>query len=773
MNKNKSKEKEYKFIGKIQKCVYSLSDFKVYAVDVNTIEYPEIQLNKYHNCSISGDLPELLTGIKYEITATQQETKYGIGYKVINIRREVPKNLYDMKVFLNEILSQKQVETLWSEYPDIVERVKNNRLDDIDLNKLHGIKKYTFNKIKEKIIENYYLSDLITEFQGYLNLSIIKKLYEKYSSVEKLKENLRINPYDCLTDISGIGFKTADSILLEIEKVSKDNINNGKEPIINFTFKLKSSEQRCLAYLLHILKENENNGHTKMNLADLRMLCINSMPECSHHFIAAIKCDKIYYNKITMDVALRRTYKTELYIADIIKNNIINNKNIWNYDIEKYRYVNNTTMTDEQIQTLLNICKYNISILNGCAGSGKSCCVQTIIKMLTDNNKSFLLMSPTGKAAKVLSEYTKEEVKTIHRGLGYNPTEEYPWTFNENNKLETDIVIIDEFSMVDIFLLEKLLNAINFKKTKLLLIGDSYQLPSVGAGNLLHDFIQSKIIPTNTLTQIFRYNEGGLMKIATDVRLCKIYLNKEMKSQLTTFGENKDYTFIDVAPDQISKNVIALYKKLIDKGNHIEDIQILTAKNVGECGTAVLNNMIQKVANPNYGSEICIKSGDTTFYKGDLIIQKINNYHAEIFTENPLNNLFESEESDLLDTKKNTAFVANGESGVIKEISNSCVIINFDGICVKYNRNDMCMVNLGYAITIHKSQGSAFNNIIVCTPQSHSFMLNSNILYVALTRMKKRCFHLGTLQTVNIAIKKKANLERNTFIQQLLKINKI
>lgn len=771
MNKNNSKEKEYKFIGEVQKCVYNSPNFKVYAVDVSIIEYPEIKLNKYNNCSISGDLPKLSTGVKYEVTATQQETKYGIGYKVVNIRRENPRSLHDMKLFLNEILTPQQVEVLWNTYPDIVERIKNNNLDDIDLNKLHGIKEYTFNKIKEKIVENYYLSDLVTEFQGYLNLSVLKKLYQKYSSVEKLKEKLKINPYDCLTDVSGIGFKTADNILLEIEKVSQKNIADGKEPIINFDSDLKSSNQRCQAYLLYVLQENENNGHTKMNLAYLRSMCIKAMPECSHNFITAVKCNKIYYNKSTMDVALRKTYDTEVYIANTIKNNIINSKKIWEYDIEKYRYINNTTMTDEQMQTLSNVCKYNISILNGCAGSGKSCCVQAIIKMLTTNNKSFLLMSPTGKAAKVLAEYTKEKAKTIHRGLGYNPTLNYPWTFNENNKLKTDIIIIDEFSMVDIFLLEKLFDAIDFSKTKLLFIGDSSQLPSVGAGNLLYDFIQSKVIPTNTLTQIFRYNEGGLMKVATDVRFCKPYLNKEMKSKVTTFGENQDYTFVDLPTDLIPKNTVALYKKLLEKGNHIEDIQILTAKNVGECGTVALNNMIQKVANHNFGSETCIKSGDTTFYKGDLIIQKVNNYSAEIADENSLDNSV-TEQTDSPDAPTNTAFVANGESGIITEISNSYVIINFDGIRVKYNRNDMSMVSLGYAISIHKSQGSAFNNIIVCTPQSHNFMLNSNILYVALTRMKKNCFHLGTLQTVNIAVKKKANLERNTFMQQLLKTDK-
>ena len=757
------KEKEYKFSGKVVRCTYDTPDFKIFALDVDKEKYPNIKHNKYGNVTILGELHELTAGVDYEIVAVEQTTKYGMSYKVLNIKRDMPTTAEDMYLFLSEILTPNQAKVLYDNYPDIVQRVKENRLDDIDLNKLKGIKEYTFNVIKNKIIENFCLADLVIEFQGYLNLSIIKKIYNKYSSIDVLKKKLRADPYKCLCGLAGVGFKTADGILLEMEKASKDNISKGKKPIIEFETDLKTSPQRCLSCLLYLLSENENDGHTKMNLADLRKACMQLVPACSHHFVEAVKSDSIYYNKDTMDVALKKTHDVEYHIAKTLLRYLKENNNVWDCDIEKYRTVNGSVLSDEQIQAVDNVCKYSISILNGAGGTGKSFSTQAVINMLKDHRKSFRLFSPTGKAAKVLADYTKESASTIHRGLGYVPIEN--WTFNADNKLCCDIVIIDEFSMVDIWLFKRVIDAIDFKTTKLLMIGDNAQLPSVSCGNLLHDFMETKLIPTVTLTKVFRYGEGGLMKVATDVRFCKTYLSSSMKSKMTAFGENKDYTFVDLASEVIPQNVVGLYKKLLDMGNSIENIQVLTAKNVGDCGTVVLNNMIQKVANPNYGSQVFMKVGDTTYFEGDLIIQKVNNYKAEL----DLNSLTEWEKEFYRNSDElPTAFIANGETGIIKAIYNTYVIIDFDGVCVKYYRNDMTMIGLGYSITIHKSQGSSIDNVILCTPQSHIFMLNSNLLYVGLTRMRKRCYHLGTLSSVNQAIGKKANLTRHTFMQQLL-----
>jgi exodeoxyribonuclease V alpha subunit len=764
--------KQYKFKGVVVRCTYNTPDYKIYAVDVSKIDYPDVKQNKYNNVSILGELSDLTLGVEYEITAEEQTNKYGTSYKVINIKRDMPTTAEGTYLFLSEILTENQAKVLVDNYPDIIQRVQNNNLADIDLSKLKGIGAKTFERVKDKIITNYCLMELVIEFKNVLSMNIIKRIYDEYSSIDKLKEKLKAKPYTTLTRVSRIGFKTADSIVLQLQK----------ENIIDFGFDIKTSPDRCLSCMLYLLEENENEGHTKMNLADLRQQCLKMVPSCAEHFVDVIKDENIYYNKDNMEVALRSTYETEKYIAVTILSNLKNENNVWDFDAQKYRAIGEFELSDEQTQILDVVCKNNIAILNGFAGAGKTASTQGIINMLKDNNKSFRLMSPTGRAAKVLHENTNEPASTIHRGLGYVPPNQ--WTFNEWQKLHCDIVIVDEFSMVDIWLFKKLLEAIDFKHTKLLLIGDNAQLPSVSCGNLLHDFMEANIIPTVTLNKIFRYSSGGLMKVATDTRCCKEYLTKDMKSKATTFGNNQDYMFIDLASESIPKNVVALYKKLLDNGSSIEDIQVLTAKNVGECGSVELNNMIQRIANPNYGSEVNMKVGDTTYYEGDLILQCVNNYNAEMVTVTTL----ASDEEDLFDDSPfgvdpfgvdyklnlygdnpQTAFVANGETGIIKEIYNTYVIVDFNGIFVKYYRNDMNMVKLGYAISIHKSQGGGFKKVILCTPQSHIFMLNSNLLYVGLTRMKEKLYHLGSLQSVNQSVKKKANLTRHTFMQNLLK----
>lgn len=755
-------EKEYKFSGKVVRCTYDTPDFRIFALDVDSKKYPDIKKNKYNNVTILGELHELTVGVTYEISAVEQLGKYGMSYKVLNIKRDVPTTEEDMYLFLSEILTPNQAKVLYENYPDIVQRVKENRLDDIDFNKLKGIKEYTFGVIKRKIIENFCLADLVVEFQGFLNLSMIKKIYAKYTSIEKLKEKLAQDPYKCLCGLAGVGFKTADGILLDMEKASKANIEKGKKPIIEFKSDLRTSPERCLSCLLYMLEENENNGHTKMNLADLRAEMMKLVPACANHFVTAVKADEIHYNKDTMDVALSRTYNLEHKIAQTILYVLHTKKDEWDCDIEKYRIVNGSTLSDEQMGAVANVCKYPISILNGAGGTGKSFSTQAVINMLKDHHKTFRLFSPTGKAAKVLADYTKENATTIHRGLGYTPM---GWGYNQEHKIMCDIVIIDEFSMVDIQLFKRVIDAVDFNTTKLLLIGDNAQLPSVSCGNLLHDFMETKLIPTTTLTKVFRYGEGGLMKVATDVRFCEPYLTSSMKSKMTTFGDNKDYTFVDLPSEVIPQNVVGLYKKLLEKGYSIDDIQVLTAKNVGDCGTIVLNNMIQKVANPNYGSEVFMKVGDTTYFEGDLVIQKVNNYKAEL----DLQHLSEWEK-DMYSASEDipTAFIANGETGIVREIYKSYCIIEFDGVFVKYYRADMQMISLGYSITIHKSQGSSIKIVILCTPQSHIYMLNSNLLYVGLTRMKEGCYHLGALNSINQAVKKKANLTRHTHMQELL-----
>lgn len=750
-------KKEVKFKCSVVRKTYDGGDFKIYAVDVDKNKYPDIKFTKYGNVTLIGEIHELGVGSNYEVAAVEQLSKYGYGYKVTNIKRDRPTNAEETYVFLREILTENQADVLCKVYPDIVDRVINNRLDDIDLNKTPGIKEYTFDVIKNKIVENFCLAEIVTEFQGMLTLSMVKKLHEKYSSVQMIKQKMREDPYKCLCGLARVGFKTADSILLELERESLESIKNGKKPIIEFNCDLKTSKQRCLSCVLYLLEENENNGHTVMDIVDLRNQCMKLTPACSDLFVDCIKHESIIYDRDTMNVALKSTYDTEQCIANAIIEGLRQNTK-WNFNIEKYRTVNNgCELSTEQIKILDYICKYNICILNGSGGTGKTFSTQSVIQMLKDNNKSYELFSPTGKAAKVLSENTGEQASTIHRGLGYMPPDK--WGYNEAEKMMCDVLIVDEFSMVDLRLFKHIIDAIDFKRTKLLMIGDNAQLPSVSCGNLLHDFMQSKMIPTVTLTKVFRYGEGGLMKVATDVRQCKQYLNN-INQQCTYFGDNKDYAFINVGSSTIVKNLIALYQKLLSSGKYnVDDIQVLTSYKKGDYGQIVINNQLQKIANKNYGSQDFMKVGDITYYKDDIIIQNTNNYHARIFYEDDF----------IPDDMPKETFIANGETGKIKKIDQNKVIIEFDDVLVEYDRSAMQMCGLGYCITIHKSQGSSIKVVLLITPAAHTYMLNSNLIYVGLTRMKERCFHFGDTTTVNRAIKKKANLSRNTFMQKLLK----
>lgn len=744
------KEKIVEFVGRVEKLVYisQESGWCIYAMDVDKEKYPYVKRNKYDNVSICGVIPDLSISLPYIIKAVLEDNKYGPTYKVDKMDIIRPKDGQEVYGFLREVLTENQAKVLYQYYPNIIDIVSDGRYSEVDLKKLKGIGEKTYNKIKDKITNNIVLFDLVSEFGGVLSLKTLKKLYDEYSSVEAIRRSLRTQPYKSLTNISGIGFKKADAILLELEK----------EKRINFGFDLRKSHHRCNACMEFYLNENQNEGNTRMDLKDLRTMVMNLVPECASHYVDCLKSEDFYYDKETYDVALRTTYNTEKEIAERI---ITANKNprVWNINWKSYQNKGEYPLTDEQISALGCICNNNIMILNGFGGSGKSATSGMIIKMLEDNDYTYDLMAPTGRAAKVLSDYTERPASTIHRGLGYMPPN---WSYNQDFPLKEDVVLVDEFSMTDIFLFKRLIDAIDFKKTKLILVGDSAQLPSVGPGNLLHDFILSKKIPTITLNKIFRYGEGGLMKVATDVRNMKQYLSN---NPFQAFGSNNDYSFISVPNDLIVGHAALLYKKLLNTYKP-EDILVLSAYNKGDCGTVTINNKLQAIANKDSTNKAFMQIGETKFLQNDIVIQTSNNYHATIYYEDMVFEDDNNMEYDHDGTQE--TFIPNGMIGKIIKIKGDCVVIDFDDVEVVYSREDMQNVSLGYCITIHKSQGGSAKIIILLSPSTHFYMMNSNLLYVGLTRTKEKCFHLGNINAINQSVKKKENYNRRTFMYKLL-----
>ena len=713
---------------------------------MNSFEYPQIQIGKYGTATIKGNVQELNLGVEYTVKAKEISDKYGVGYEVINIKREKPTTLAATRNFLYEILTPNQTDTLLEAYPDIVDRIMNNRLDDVDLNKTKGIKDYTFNVIKQKVIENFKLADLVEEFRGLFSLSIIKKLYDKYPSVEKIKEVIRTEPYECLCRLSGIGFKTADGMLLTLEKESKQCKENGKNPILFFGFDLKPSYQRAKACVDYILNENEANGNTYVKVGDLKKQFEILVPEAIANLPLILKGDNdVIFDRESLSVCRKETYETEKYIAEKIKEGLsINTK--WDCDCSKFRSLDGFDLTLDQCKTSEYMCIYNIVMLVGYGGAGKSSSTQAFVNLLKHYNKSFLLLAPTGRAAKVLAGFTGENAMTIHRGLGYMPPND--WNFNSEHPLPYDVVIVDEFSMVDIFLFKHLLEAIDFNRTKLLIIGDDAQIPSVGAGNVLYDLLCYKKIPTITLDKVFRYGKGGLSTVATDARTQTEYLDKNKKG-MQVFGEDQSYIFMPLQQDGIVDYTVKLYKTLLTKGYSVEDIAVLSCYNVGDYGVIELNKRLQEAVNPNPDAKIVF--GDSEFRLNDIVMNYANDYKAVLYNE------------EFLDDK-NTTFIANGESGMVDKIGHNSMVSNYDGTLIYYDKGKLKNIRLAYAITTHKSQGGQFKVVILITPRSHTFMLNSNLLYVGISRAKEKCYHLGEIKTVNNALKKKENFDRKTLL---------
>lgn len=753
------------------RCVYNSENFKVYACDIDKGKYPDIKVNGWGNVTISGACPELNIDCLYDIDGTEEKGKYGYGYKICFIKQKKPMGEEGLKQFLLGCgLSVDQTKEVVREYPNIISLVEKNQTDQIDIKKLHNIGEYRINVIIRKIEENFMLADVMNELGGYFDYNTIKKLYDEYHSTEEIIESIKTKPYESLCRINRIGFKTADTKLIQLERKIKENLKLGKEVPFEFDGDLRTSKDRCISALSYLLDENELNGNTIRDISKLKKELKSLVPECYNHFLDICKesneGNNFYLDKNTASLSNKITHMHEEYCGQIISEVINGNQNIWDIDVEKYRTNDDISLTDEQLKTLSMVCNNNISVLQGYAGSGKSASTLALIKLLEDNNKTFSLCAPTGRASKVLTNYTKRPASTIHRLLMFNPFD--GWVMNSENKLNCDIVIVDEVSMCDLSLFYHLLSAIDFTKTKLLMIGDSAQLPSVGAGNILFDIINSNKVPVNSLTRIFRYGSGGILTVATDIRESKQYL--QFNDTKKVFGEDNGYIFMSIPQETMLSKISALYKQLLNKGYSTEDILILSAYNKGAYGTVKINNMLQPIANKNYNSDDCFElktnakgktdESNIKFYVDDIVIETKNNYKAKLCNEDYQN------EYDMNYNSKLT-FIPNGEIGKIEKIEGKKVYIRFDKL-VCYDYDNMKSVKLAYSISVHKSQGGNAKIIILVTPKAHQYMLNSNLLYVGVTRASEKVIHFGEPKTINLSIKKKADTNRDTNLQNFL-----
>lgn len=613
----------------------------------------------------------------------------------------------------------------------LVEKFKFDVLDILEVKpmkicEIPGIGKSKAENIAQSFQSQKELKNIIGYLSSYnIPVSLILKIHKYYGS--QAHQILKNNPYQLAEDIWGIGFKTADKIAL----------NLGLE---------KNSPERIKAGIIYLLKEATESGHLYLPKSELFKKSIEIL-ECAENNIKnaltlLLKEEKILEEN--EEIFLKIFYQLEKKVAKRMKE--------FKYapilpeppaDVWEKIFKNSSLIFDPyQLQALREIIKEGILIISGGPGTGKTTTIQNILKVAEELKQRAVLACPTGRAAKRLTEACGRQAKTIHRLLEYSPQIQN-FKKNEENPLKADIIIIDEASMIDIFLFNSLLKAIP-KESRLILIGDADQLPSVGPGNILKDLIKSKTVKTIFLKNIFRQKEGSLIIINS-------HRINQGEYPIFEKGSN-DFVFLKITePQEILNKIIQLYTKTIPeklKLNPFSDIQILAPIHKGILGINNLNIELQKILNPPAPSKKEVRSIFFIFREGDKIMQIRNNYDKEVF---------------------------NGDIGQIKtiDLEEQELLIEFTGpdgpFMVKYDFTELDEITLAYACTIHKSQGSEYPCVIMPITTQHYIMLNKNLIYTGITRAKKNVVLVGTPKALHIGIKNQKTDNRYTKLAERLK----
>lgn len=625
----------------------------------------------------------------------------------------------------------------------IVDRFKEETLDILEnnierLQEIEGIGEKKFKIIYESYMEQKDLKDIVIYFQGHgMTTNQCIKIYKKFGVDSKAI--ILENPYILSDEISGIGFITADRIAksLGVELISPFRIQSG------------------IRYVLNQFSASGNTYMPKENLIEEvgKLLNVSSelVEENLYNLVleTKIKIEKI--NDIESVFSLPYYY-CELGVTNkIITLSIENFRNInadVEFEIKSFERKNNIKFAASQREAIVGAFENGIEIITGGPGTGKTTIIKAIIEIYENNGMKVLLGAPTGRAAKRMTESTGREAKTIHRLLEMGVSEDENSYFGkgEGEPLEADVVIIDEASMIDIMLMHSLLKAIKLG-TRLIIVGDVDQLPSVGAGNVLKDLIESNFIKVVRLKDIFRQGEASL--IVTNAHKIN---NGEMpyinRRDGDFFFENKEdleeilFTIIDLINRRLPK-----FNKGWDK---YRDIQILTPTRKGILGVQNLNNKLQEVLNPKASTKKEKELKEVIFREGDKVMQTKNNYSLKWVR---VNGNGESE----------GVGVFNGDMGFIQSINEeekTITIVFDDERKVVYDYIYLDELELAYAITIHKSQGSEFKVIITPAFMGSPFLMNKNLLYTAITRAKELVVVVGIPKALKYMVSNTKVMER-------------
>lgn len=683
-----------------------------------------------------GHIPQIHAGQQVELTGIWvSHPKFGKQFEVQQCVAQVPTSLAGLQKYLGSglikgigpIYAKKLVEVFGSNVLEIIDK-EPERLARVD-----GIGPKRLSQIVQGFKEQKEVSHIMVFLQDKgVSPTYAAKIYKtyKHESIALVQEN----PYRLAQDIWGMGFKTADQIAQQLG-IAKDSL------------------KRVKAGIIHIIGTELSNGHLYSQIPTLKEKVIalleveNSislepiLKQALHHLYDEDAIKLISYNDEHY-ITLTQYYLSEKGVATKIKK-LIESPSTVTVDANKlYQQLRtpastNAIMLNEEQQkgvlaTLLN----KITIITGGPGTGKTTLIKTLLGLLDEHQLSYKLAAPTGRAAKRITEGTGRIALTLHRLLEFDMAH-HGFSRNEKNALVLDFLIIDEASMIDIFLGHAILKAMPYN-AHLVFIGDVDQLPSVGAGNFLNDIIASQIVTTIRLKQIFRQAQDSLI-------IVNAHRINQGEFPLSTLPDaKKDFVFMRLdEPTMVHEQLITLFtQKLKRYGISSANTMVLVPMNRGSVGTHQLNHTLQNIINP-VSTTNQIMHGMYTYKMGDRVMQIRNNYDKAVF---------------------------NGDMGFICEINTTDRIlsINYDDKIVAYESHELDELVLAYAISIHKSQGSEYDAIIIPLFMQHFMLLQRNLVYTAITRAKKLCIFMGQPRALAMAIKNNKGLERTTFLRQYL-----
>jgi ATP-dependent exoDNAse (exonuclease V) alpha subunit len=442
-------------------------------------------------------------------------------------------------------------------------------------------------------------------------------------------------------------------------------------------------------------------------------------------------------------------------IADLV-NEKVNNPHKLNIDWHKYTNVDGFELTEEQSSLLSSVCEYDIAILAGKAGSGKTSSVKALVKLMEDNGLSYSLLAPTGAAALRLSNQTNRKASTIHRKC------------LKDGEINSDVIIIDEMSMVGLDVFVMMLNCVTNNKAKFVLCGDMYQLPSISKGCVFSDLIESHKVPTAELTKVFRYDTSGGAFVGENVRQGKNFFDSDrVKENGNVLLVSGNYKFVET--DEIFDEIVLEYNHLRKKYKE-DEIIILSPFNKGACGTYKINEYIENEYNAPKAGELSLsykRDGvNIVFRKGSRVVNTKNDYKAL-----PLESWNEINSSDGVLTEEDVPLTQlfNGQIGVVREVQEKYLVCQFDEELIVIQKPKLNTLLLARAISTHRSQGGEWKAVINVVSEMHSRLLSKQLLYVAVTRAKEFHCDIGNKKAFTESLLVDVIDKRNTWLKDLLK----